>query len=335
MEQIPQHLLDALEEGEIFVILGHREPDGDCIGSQLGLGLFLSRRGKEVHLVSPGPFQRMELDQWKDRFMPHIPDSLDPSRTTAVIVDCSTMERIDYLAEEIAPLHLKTLVIDHHSSGTSFGDIRHIDPKAPSVTMMILDLIETLGDKPTEEEAEILLFGLATDTGFFRHLESDNQDVFTAIGRLTAYGGSPKSTYQKMYGGRSLESKQLLGLLLDRTRSYCGGKLILTYETLEELERFGIENRDSDSLYQQLQGILGVETIVFIREEQPGECSVGLRSNGDVDVGKIALDFGGGGHAKAAGFSWTGDYKKTMSDILPLIRKRVENEARIDCLPKS
>ncbi|MDY7030046.1 MAG: bifunctional oligoribonuclease/PAP phosphatase NrnA [Spirochaetota bacterium] len=331
MKHIPQEVLDVLGEGEHYIILGHKEPDGDCIGSQLGLGRFLARRGKHVHLVSPGPFQRVELEPWRDEFAPHIPDQIDPARTIVVVVDCSTLERIGYLADEIEPLKLKTVVIDHHSSGTPFGDVRHIDPAAPSVTMMILDLIEELGDIPTREEAGILLFGLATDTGFFRHLEADNQDVFEAVGRLTAFGASPKDIYQRMYGGRSLESKRLLGVLLERTRSYCDGKLIITYETLDELDQFGIENRDSDSLYQQLQGVLGTETILFIREERPGECSVGLRSNADVDVGRIALSFGGGGHAKAAGFSWKGSYKESLEAVLPAIIQAVQDATRTDC----
>jgi len=331
MKHISRQLLDSLDQADVFIILGHKEPDGDCIGSQLALGRFLVRRGKEVHLVSPGPFQRVELEPWKDLFAPHIPEQIEPDKTSVIVVDCSTLERIDYLGAELSPLKLHTIVIDHHSSGTPFGDIRHIDPGAPSVTLMILDIIEALDDTPTEEEAEILLFGLATDTGFFRHLEADSREVFEAIGRLTAYGASPKAIYNRMYGGRSLESKRLLGVLLERTRSYCDGKLIVTYETLEELNTFGIENRDSDSLYQQLQGVLGTEAILFIREERPGLCSVGLRANGDVDVGKIALSFGGGGHSKAAGFSWEGDCRKTMETVLPAVTKAIREVSRSDC----
>ena len=330
MKHIPQQLLDSFEQGDSYIILGHREPDGDCIGSQLGLGRFLTRRGKQVHLVSPGPFQRVELEAWKDQFDAHIPTLTDPETTMVVVVDCSTLERIDYLAQELQPLQLRTIVIDHHSSGTPFGNIRHIDPSAPSVTLMILDIIEAAGDTPTREEAEILLFGLATDTGFFRHIESGSRDTFEAVGRLTAYGASPKDIFGRMYGGRSLESKRLLGVLLERTSSHCGGKVILTYETLDELNRFGIENRDSDSLYQQLQGVSGVETIIFIREEKPGECSVGLRSNSTVDVGKIALRFGGGGHSKAAGFSLKGSCRETREAVLPFIQKAVQEAVQND-----
>jgi phosphoesterase RecJ-like protein len=86
-----------------------------------------------------------------------------------------------------------------------------------------------------------------------------------------------------------------------------GGRAVSTYETLEDARRFGKEHRDSDSLYSHLQGIAGVELVMLIREEEPGRCTVGLRSHGVIDVGALARRFGGGGHTRAAGFSWEGD----------------------------
>lgn len=322
MKEIPHQLSDILKSGESFVLLGHSEPDGDCIGSQLALGRYLERKGKQVSLVSPGPFQRVELEAYKKDFRSHIPRELDKKKTIAVILDCSTLERIGHLADELGDM--KVAVIDHHSSGRTFGDIRYIDPSSPSVTLMVLRLIEAMGDIPSPEEAQILLFGLATDTGFFRHIEGKKAWVFEAIGRLSEYGASPKQVFRSMYGGRSLLSRQLLGLLLSRTSSHCDGRVLFTYETLDDLTLYGKENRDSDVLYQQLQGVSNCEVVVFIREEEPGLCSVGLRSVSTVDVGKIALSFGGGGHALAAGFSWNGSRQSAEEAVMEVVYRDIK-----------
>ncbi len=324
MKRIPQTVLDALSRWDNYILIGHREPDGDCISSQLALSLFLRRKSKTTYLVSPGPFQRPELNDLIHYFSAHVPSDIDRENTAVVILDCSTLDRISYLAEEIDGLPV--IVIDHHSSGNPFGTCRFIDPQAPSVTTMILHIIEETGDTPNEEEAQILLFGLATDTGFFRHLGSHSGETFEAVARLTDAGANPNHIHRKMYGGRPLQSKQLLGLLMNRTRSFAGGKVLLTYETLKEQDTYGIENRDSDTLYQQLQSIQGCEIVALIREEKPGECSIGLRSNFYADVGKIALELGGGGHARAAGASWFGSREAAEEHIIPILTAAVEEK---------
>lgn len=323
MTPVPQTILDALHKWDSYILIGHREPDGDCISSQLALAWYLRRSGRHTHLVTPGPFQRPELDELKQHFSTHVPRDIDPQNTAVVVLDCSTLDRIDYLAEEIAGLPV--IVIDHHSSGSSFGDFRFIDSSAPSVTFMILHIIEADGGVPSEAEAQVLLFGLATDTGFFRHLTSHSDETFAAVARLTAAGANPNQIHREMYGGRPLASKQLLGLLLTRTRAYADGKVLITHETLAEQDTYGIENRDSDTLYQQLQSIRGCEAVALIREEAPGECSVGLRSNFFVDVGRIALEMGGGGHARAAGYSWSGSIETAEAAIRPALEAAVKN----------
>jgi phosphoesterase RecJ-like protein len=119
-----------------------------------------------------------------------------------------------------------------------------------------------------------------------------------------------------IFGGRPIGTRVLLGRLLERTEALLGNKVLLTYETLEDIETFGTENRDSDSLYQLLQTVEGCEAIVFIREEEVDNCTVGLRSNNSIDVGSIAHSFGGGGHKRAAGFTWTGNRLEITRRIL-------------------
>ncbi|MFP4266583.1 MAG: DHH family phosphoesterase [Spirochaetaceae bacterium] len=307
---VPEELLAALKGFSRFVLIGHEEPDGDCLSSQKGLGSFLRRRGGDTVLVSPGPFTKKEISRLSGDFSSHIPDTHRDRGTLSIVLDCSTIDRIGYLAEELG--ETPTAVIDHHSSGRSFGDIKYIDQEAPSVTYMVQKIITAMGDVPQADEAETLLFGLCTDTGFFRHLESESAPVFESAAELVKAGASPKRIHAAMYGGRTLASRTLLGILLSRTEALYNGRLLVTYETLEEKEKYGEENRDSDTLYRHLQEVEGCQVVLLIREESPGECSAGLRSNNHIDVGKIAGTFGGGGHAKAAGFMRYSTIKETL-----------------------
>jgi phosphoesterase RecJ-like protein len=227
--------------------------------------------------------------------------------SAAFVLDCSTIDRLGDLGTIIESL--PTGVIDHHSSGEPFGTVSWVDSKAPATCYLIFQLIQMLGIQLVSFEAELLLFGLATDTGFFRHLGAKSQDIFAMVSTLSAAGASPKETYARMYGNRTLESRTLLGRLLARAEQVYRGRLIITFETLEDTREFGLINRDSDTLYMLLQGTEDVEVVLLIREEKEGECSVGLRSK-TIDVGLIAREFGGGGHANAAGFTWQGAHSE-------------------------
>ena len=273
----PPEVLAFLGKYRRYFILGHQDPDGDCLGSELGIARLLEKRGVQAVLFSPGPFRRPEIIDYAPRFQNRIPpalrkEALEAEDTAVLIMDCSTLERIgEGLREDIRDFPVG--VIDHHASGEDFGICRWIEPRA------------------------------STDTGFFRHMEAGSAAVFRTAADLTDAGASPKKIFQRMNGNRTLESRILLGILLSRTESYHQGALLVTFETLEDLNRFGPDNRDSDTLYQQLQGVRGCEMVVLIREESEGVCSAGLRSNRRVDVGALAQSQGGGGHPRAAGFT--------------------------------
>lgn len=313
--QPPSGLINFLSQYKIFYIIGHSEPDGDCLGSQLAVGSFLSRRGCNVNLHSCGPFNRTEIAELSKHFKGRIERTSIPMNAAVILLDCSSLDRIGELKEDIQGMPV--CVIDHHASGSLFGDVRWIVPSAPSVTFMIQMLIHHFGEKPTKEEAQHLFFGLATDTGFFRHLDATGGDSFRAAANLVDAGCSPKAAFLRMYGNRPLSSRLLLGRLLGRCRALYDGKLLYTWETLDDKKSFSSESRDSDILYQLLLGTRGCQAAVVIREENLGTCSAGLRSLYDFDVGKIAKDFGGGGHAKAAGFSFSGTREELEKLLLP------------------
>jgi phosphoesterase RecJ-like protein len=271
--------------------------------------------GKETILCSAGPFERTEIKQY-ERFFVSAPEKKDGDR--AIIVDCSTLDRIGGLEPFFEGLPVA--VIDHHETKNSAGlsvnaVIEHVNYEAPSATFLIFQLIQALGMEPDREEARLLFFGLCTDTGFFRHLDRDDAAVFEVAASLVRYGANPKDAFTAINGGRSLDSRRLMGLVLNKAESFFDGKLILSSEEYEETRRFGLESRDSDSIYQLFQSVAGMEAIVIIRQESPENCTVGFRSRDWVDVGSIAGSFGGGGHKNAAGLS----IKGTIAGLKPLI----------------
>ncbi|MDR0709924.1 MAG: DHH family phosphoesterase, partial [Spirochaetaceae bacterium] len=189
---VPSLLLDFIREGDKFLLAGHKEPDGDCIGSQLALASVLRRMGKEAVLCSAGPFKRPELFPYADRFTAEINET-DRSGARVIIADCSGPDRTGDLEPCLRGLPLA--VIDHHVTGGPWdGAVVFLDVKAPSTTFMVFALIEALGLEPTKEEAEYLFFGLCTDTGFFRHLDHTGSETFRRAARMVDLGVSPRLT---------------------------------------------------------------------------------------------------------------------------------------------
>ncbi|MDL2229359.1 bifunctional oligoribonuclease/PAP phosphatase NrnA [Treponema sp. OttesenSCG-928-L16] len=311
---VPQELLDFIREGKKFIIAGHKEPDGDCVGSQLALTSFLERLGKKTVPCSSGPFKRSEIAPYEQRFLPR-PSEEDRRDARVIVLDCSTAERTGDLGAFLEGL--PAAVIDHHAAGDPYGDVVFLDTQAPSVTFMILSLIEAMGAEPTREEAELLLFGLCTDTGFFRHVDEGGGAVFEYAARMVRCGANPKRVFAAINGGKSLDSRILMGLVLSRTESHFEGRLLLSTEKYEDTCLFGLQGRDSDNLYQLLQSVEGTEAIVIIRQETPDNCTVGFRSRDRVDVARIAKKLGGGGHKNAAGLSIPG----TIPEIRNLLLK--------------
>lgn len=319
---VPAGIRAFLEGHERFLVLGHREPDGDCIASQIVTADLIRGLGKKATLHSVGPFDRPEIEEYAGLFSAAVPgqDAREPG-TAIVVVDCSTSDRTGGLCATISGL--PCLVIDHHSSGEDFGTLRYIDASAASTSMLVHAVYESLGIVPTREQARLLLFGLCTDTGFFRHLSQGSAETFRLIARLAELGTSTAEVFQMVYGRRLLASRKLLGRMLERTESHWGDALLVSWQTIEDRASVGRYQRGEDDLYRLLQTVRDNQVVVFIRQEDSGRFSVSLRSTNAIDVGAVAASFGGGGHRQAAGFEATGPLEairqKMLDTFAPLI----------------
>ena len=320
---IPQKLSEFLSAYENFVIAGHKEPDGDCIGSCLAMSFFLKRKNKNCILMSAGPFKRTEIKEYENLFTNklEISDKINPKTTGLIILDCSGFDRIGEIAELLKDFNY--IIIDHHATNTEKSDSSLIMTDAPSTTYLIQSIIEEMEGKLTKEEAHALFFGLCTDTGFFRHLDDRSAEVFAHASRLIEAGANPKQTFMKMNGGKKFESRLLISRILNRMKSYYDGKLIISYETYDDLKELGLESRDSDILYQLIQTMEGVEAICIVRQESPTHCSVGFRSLDKVDVSKIASSFGGGGHKQASGLYIEGKFDELIPKFIEAFRSQM------------
>ena len=319
---VPVELVEFIKTGSKFIIAGHKEPDGDCVGSQLALGSVLLRSGKEVILCSAGPFMRVEVIGLTGHFLSSITEK-ERSGARVIIVDCASKERTGSLENSLNGL--PCAIIDHHAAGDHSLSTPerpvYIDSELPSCTLLIDKLITALGQELTKEEANFLLFGLCTDTGFFRYVDENSAVVFEAAARIVRHGANPKKIFNLMNGGKTLQSRIFMGHVLSRVESHFDGKLLLCWETLEEYNTFGFKNRDSDSLIKLLLAVEGVEVIVIIRQECADNCTVSLRSVSTIDVAQIAASLGGGGHKNAAGLTM----KDSISNVKEIMLKTIKN----------
>lgn len=300
-----------------FLIIGHKEPDGDCITSCLGVAAILDYFKKDYQLLNAGPFKRNEVASWQEQFSDTMEflDSFERETTGLIICDCSEISRLGDIDGDLRGLD--TYIIDHHKTGVLEENMQgFINPEAPACAFLIQLFYEILVGPVSKDLAEILFFGISTDTGYFRFLGSDSAPVFEAVSRLVQAGVNPKETYRLINSGKPYSTRKLLGILLDKAERYLEGKLVITYESLEDTKNYGQEGRDSDSLYQLLLSVEGVEAVVFLRQDTITTCTAGFRSQDKIDVSVVASKFGGGGHKNASGMSCNGKVETLIPQIV-------------------
>lgn len=306
-----------------FLVIGHKEPDGDCISSCLGIAEILKHYNKQYQLLSAGPFKRTEIQKFEKQFTNEMEFLSEEERkqTGLIICDCSEMHRLGEIEGDLK--NLDTFVIDHHKTAEIPNNAESIIySNSPAASLLVQLLYENCVGKLTEKIAKTLFFGLMTDTGFFRFLTNKDTETFLASARLVEAGANPRETYDEITSGKSYQSRKLLGVMLNHAETYLDGKLIVTYETLEDTKKYGQEGRDSDALYSALLAVKNVEAVVFVRQETDSNCTAGFRSKDRVDVSSVAAKFGGGGHKNASGLS-------TQGKIETLIPAIVKEFARI------
>lgn len=293
-----------------FLICGHIRPDGDCLGSQLGIYHVLKTLGKEAHLYSAGPV--MEHYQ----FLPgieYIQPTLDANYRpeVTILVDCGAVNRV---AEDFQPQGV-LINIDHHYSNLKFGDINYIDETSAAVGEQVFHVLKRLGIEITPEIATCLYLAIIADTGSFRYPNTSAR-TFGVAAELVRSGAAPHLIAREYYETRKPESVRLASKVMANFHFAYNGQLVWSEITQPMYESAGGEDNEPESLVSELRGIKGVEVAILFHELAEGGLRAGLRSKGGVDVSRVAKAFGGGGHPNASGVYVRGDYETLKKQIL-------------------
>ncbi len=294
-----------LRTRERFLLTAHEGPDGDALGSLLGMHHLLTQLGKDSVMFLAAKEFPLPIEY---RFLPleevfHEPPA-DMADRTVVFLDCGNIDRmpVDFLTAGGNDV----INIDHHHDNTRFGDFNLVDVEASCTAEIVYDLAVLLGARITREMASALYVGLITDTGKFMY---ENTDAHThrVAAELIDAGVDIDDTYRRLYEHVPIEKLRLVVRAIDGIQRHCDNRLVLTYITSADYEETGAGEEMTEGVIDHLRSIDGTKVAAVIRDlDNRGRAArkVSLRSSeGDVDVSAIARRHGGGGHKRAAGFS--------------------------------
>ncbi|MDI6906247.1 MAG: bifunctional oligoribonuclease/PAP phosphatase NrnA [Thermoanaerobacterales bacterium] len=300
------------------VIAGHVMPDGDCIGSVLGLSLILEALDQQPTLVSADPVPLIyRFLPAADRFhVGHVPPG---EYDLFIMLDCSVPERLgDPVKLLLSRPGLQVVNIDHHISTQPFGDYNYIDAGASAVGEIVYDLAGLLNVPLTREIAVCLYTAILTDTGCFRY-DNTTADTHRRVARLIECGLSPAMVATAIYDEKPLSALRLLSAVLQTLRVSDPRRLgRLAWMRLTQAMERQVEAReeDADGLINYARMVEGVEVALLFRETADGKVKVGFRSKHAVDVSRLAGCFGGGGHPRAAGSVIEGSIDEVEAGIV-------------------
>lgn len=311
--------IDELMQGVKTVgISGHIRPDGDCVGSCMGMYLYLSKNYPDarvdVFLESIPP--ELEFIKDSDKANKEYTTDID-SYDLFIALDCGK-DRLGN-AEGFFDAAKNTVNIDHHISNPGTGNVNYIVPTASSACELVYTVIDT--DKMDEDIAKSLYTGMVTDTGVFKYSCTSPRTMEIAA-KLIGYGFDFGSLIDHVFYEKTYLQNQILGRALLESILLMDGKCIVSVVSRQTMDFYGATSNDMDGIVNQMLLTIGVGCSIFMYEEEPMTYRVSLRSDGSVDVSKVAKIFGGGGHMRAAGCTVNG----TQHDVINNITKYIQQQ---------
>jgi phosphoesterase RecJ-like protein len=311
-------LLDLLHGCQTFVITSHTRPDGDAIGSSLGMYHLLKSMGKQATVVFVDPIPAIYASlPGVDCIVCDLPV---PTVDAAIFLECGSLDRssLDLAAFAAAPPAL-TLHIDHHRSGQHFADFNWIDPDAAAVGALVYDLAIASGIPISAAMADCLYTAVLTDTGSFT-FASTTASTFGLAQHLLESGADANKIAQAVYFSNPPGKVRLLAVILAKMQLV--DNLAWSYLTLQELIDADAVVEDCEGVVNYLIGIAGIDAAVFLRELEPeAQFRLSLRSKGALDVSRVAEQFGGGGHRNASGCTIDGTLSSAVDRVLDALHR--------------
>ena len=315
-------VIERLKAAQRVLVIGHIKPDGDDISSVVTLVLILRRLGKVAEGCIAGTIPWFYKDLADVSLIKGVHDLRDFQFDTAVIVDASELSRIGD-AVELLNGRQPDITIDHHQTNVGFGEIDFYDSAYAAAAVIIYEIGKELVDYDAQL-AEINLLGIATDTGFFKYSNTDYK-VFSYAAELVKHGASIQRISSAFLEHRTLNEVKLLYEMFDKLRIEEDGKLAWSYVSAEMLRHTGCTEDDAGGLVGEIRAMYGVEIAVLFIEWPEGDVHISFRSKNYADVSVVALEFGGGGHVRAAGCSCKDvDLEEMINKVITRARKALK-----------
>jgi bifunctional oligoribonuclease and PAP phosphatase NrnA len=320
-------LADLIETNDRFLVTTHVRPDGDALGSEVGMAGLLRQKGKDVRVVnaSPTPPRYDFLDPDSTLFE-HFGHKVQPEeladRQVAVILDLSSWNQLGDMASFIRQFPGSRVVVDHHVSEDDLGARVFKDSTAEATGILVMKAIAALGGSLTPEVANALLTAIAMDTGWFRHSNTRSRTL-RAAAELVDAGAKVDGLYRQLFERNTLGRVKLMGETLGGMKTDLGGKIAYATISKDDLHRTKAIPPDSEDLVDFTVSLRGVEVGMLFIEQARGGVKVSFRARNGLDCSLLAAKFGGGGHREAAGATISGTMPEVVNRVLETVRKAV------------
>ena len=314
-----ENISEKITNSKSIIILTHENPDGDAIGSSLGLRQALIKIEKKVDVFIPVPDKVYSfLPGYNDMLIGDgLPEAKDYD--LCICLDASDINRLS-IAQELFEQIPNTICIDHHITNQNYADINYINAVASSTCENIMVVLASMGIAINKEIGECLYTGMLTDTGGFRY--NCTPETLEMAATIMETGVNTDKIYRTVFDVTSLNRLKLNGRCIDRMEVLEEGKIAFTYLLYSDLEELSLDESDSEGIVNLGRNIDTVEVSIFAKERQDGNYKISLRANEYVDVSIIASKFGGGGHVRAAGF----DSAMTLDQIKASLEEEIKKQ---------
>ncbi|MBC7900480.1 MAG: bifunctional oligoribonuclease/PAP phosphatase NrnA [Saprospiraceae bacterium] len=308
-------VVELIENKQKFGITTHIKPDGDGVGSSLGLCWLLNSLGKTAEVIVRGEVPVAYRDLPGAGNIRDI-EKIDNDYDAIFVIECSDLERpgIAGLENEF------TVNIDHHATSEHFGTINWIDATASAVGEMIYNLCKAIGGRVTREIAECVYMALVTDTGSF-HFSNTTDRTLKVASELVKAGAKPAAISESIYNNYPWSRIELMRRVVATIKRDDSGRIAWMRQTLEMKESSKAVDGDNNGFVNIPLAAREVLASVYMREVGDNEYRVSLRSKGNINVARVAESFGGGGHKNAAGLRIEGDWDAKEREIVEAVRK--------------
>jgi phosphoesterase RecJ-like protein len=319
-----KRFLDFLDQHRRFAIVSHVDPDGDAVGSGLGLAWILRGAGKEAVFLARGVPRTYE---WLPGFDGVKTDAarLGFAPDAVFVVDATAPARVVPFGA-LLETGIPVANIDHHPDNTRFGDVDWVDPSAAATALMVWEMARDLELPVGQEAATCLYVGLVTDTGRFTYGNTDVRALAVATA-LAERGADPHRIGRSVYESNSVASQRLLGRVLSTLEILEDGQVAILHLTTAMLEETGARPEDADGFSTYARSIEGVKVGILFREADGGSIKVSFRSNEGVSIDGVAGRFGGGGHPSAAGARVPGPMEAAKERVLRAVSGHLRSPA--------